>query len=452
MKKIYLSLAGLILCGSIISQNVFNMQDHIREKGILPTNVKAPVTNSNSNRAAGPFRLWVEPIGDIMANKGLDLTSANPNQDLFVDMVYQDSTVKISSPTSTRFVSDILIGTILDPKSTLLQANNDPIVSKNDAYSIDSLIILGSYVKKTAAVDTLYTWLVWGDSSNTAVFNKRLDNATWNAPIGTWRHSILGPKISGAAAAVGNKVGAAAPAGNKMLVKYVLTNTDSVSGGGRLRYITIALPTIAAIPAGNIVSCFYTFVPGGTHATGDCAYAFTGSTVPQTVNGFCGAVWGQTNPVVAALADYQDHQVDAGSWCMGATYDKKSRHNFYPTTYSTFMVGDLLTAPVIYYSIFGTASVGVKELENNAFALGQNTPNPFTNLTKINYQIKKVAENVTLQVYDIRGVKMLEKTQTGLQKGNYSVEINSVNYPAGIYFYTLTVDGNKVTRKMIVSK
>ena len=69
MKKIYLSLAGLILCGSIISQNVFNMQDHIREKGILPTNVKAPVTNSNSNRAAGPFRLWVEPIGDIMATK-----------------------------------------------------------------------------------------------------------------------------------------------------------------------------------------------------------------------------------------------------------------------------------------------------------------------------------------------------------------------------------------------
>src|ERR1035437_8063559 len=235
MKKIYLSLAGLVICGSVISQNAFNAQTLPKHIGIMSAHSKAPVTIPNQNRTAGAFRLWTEPIGDIMTNKGLNCTPGNANADetTFVDMIFQDSTVKSSSQSGDSFIRSILLGSVLDPKSTLLQANNLPIVTKNDSYNIDSLMILGSYVKKTSSTDTLYIWLVWGDTANTSVFAKRLDNATWNAPIGTWRRSVIGPKVTGAAGAAGNKVKAAAPSSNMMLIKYALQSTDSVGTGDR---------------------------------------------------------------------------------------------------------------------------------------------------------------------------------------------------------------------------
>jgi hypothetical protein len=363
-----------------------------------------------------------------------------------------DSTVREGSGTITNaYVSNIIIGSVLDPKSTNLKTNHLPIVTKLDAYNIDSLAILGSYIKKTSAIDTLYTWLVWGDTANTAVFAKTLNNI-WGAPIDTWRHSLIGPLVTGASTAQGNKIKPAAPSTCSILVKRVLTNSDSVGAFGHARNIMIKLPTAAAIPAGNIVSCFFTYVPGGTHANGDCIFSSPGSTVTQNINGFAAITWGQKNPAVTTWANYLNQQVDPSSWCMGATYDKTQRYNFYPLTWSTFMPGNLVIAPAIYYSIYGTSTVGVSEMETKGFALDQNIPNPCTNLTKINYQIKNVAESVTLQIFDIRGVKMFEKTWTGSQKGNYSIELNSTDYSAGIYFYTLTVDGNKTTKKMVVSK
>ncbi|MES2285790.1 MAG: T9SS type A sorting domain-containing protein [Bacteroidota bacterium] len=450
MKKIYLSIASMVLCGSIIGQNA-PIQDPIKQKAILPTNMKAPKTGSNSDsRAGGPFRMWIEPVGDVMTQKGLNLDgTANADQDTFLSIVYMDSTVRIGSgATTNRFVNNIFMGSVLDPKSTNLQDTFEPIVTMADGYNIDSILILGSYVKKTNDFDTLYVWLVWGDTTNTSVFSKRLTNTVWVAPISTWRTSVIGPKVTGATTAQGNKVTAAAPSTNKILVKYVLQATDS-SASGYSKYINIPLVAPAAIPAGNIVSCFYTFVPGGTHAIGDCAYSFTGAAVAQNVNGFAGIIWSQLNPTVTALADYVDHQVDASSWCMGTSYYSTHRYSS-NATYNNSLRGDLLTAPLIYYSIYGNSTVGVSELEKNGFALGQNTPNPFTNQTTINYQIKKAAENVTLEVYDVRGTKMFNKTQTDVKQGTYSIEINNVNFASGIYFYSLIVDGNKVTKKMIV--
>lgn len=452
MKKIYLSLAGMLLCGSIISQSAFNMQDQNSVKAVLaPNAVLHTFNNSNTDRTTGPFRLWVEPIGDVMAKKGLILSGTTPNQTLFLSPTFMDSTVRIGTGTSTSsFVSSILQGSILDPKSTNLQSSSVPIVSMTDPYSIDSLVIYGSYVKKTATVDTLYTWLVWGAPSNTNVFTKTENAAVWSAPISTWRDSLIGTKITGAVTGAGNKVKPAAPSGNYILIKYVLKQSDSTTSG-HFKAIVIQLPVIAAIPAGNIVSCSYTFVPGAVYSAGDCIYSYTGATLSQNKNGFGAIVWGQFTPTVNLFSDYVDHQVDPTSWCMGTSYDKNQRHNGYPAPWPTLMTGNLVSAPVIAYSIYG-GTVSSGELLKNDFALSQNTPNPFTKETTINYQIKNAAAKVSLEIYDIRGVKLFENTQKSLSEGKYSVEINNVDFAAGIYFYSLTVDGNKVTKKMIVSK
>jgi len=453
MKKIYLSFASLVLCGSMIGQNMGTVPTQ-RVAATMAPNAKTPSAIQNGERAAGPFRTWIDPIGDVMLQLGVNEQGGTtaPSQGIFAYPLYQDSTVTASSGTTTSSIHNILLGSVLDPKSVNLQSSFDPIVTAHDAYNIDSLTIFGSYVKKTSAVDTLYAWLVWGDTANTNVFSKRLASQTWNAPIGTWRHSVIGPKITGASAAAGNMVKAGAPVGNKMLVKYVLQNTDSVAVAGHLKQIAIALPSPAAIPAGNIVSAFYTFVPGGTHNLGDCAFSFPGAPTTQNVNGFAAAIWGQTAPALTQLSDYQNQQVDPSSWCMGATYDYMQRYNAYPSTWSLFMPGDLTTAPLMMYSVYGTSSQGVSELEKNGFALAQNSPNPFTNQTTIRYQLKNTASNVSLEIFDVRGVKVFDKTQKDVAAGKYSVDINRANFTSGIYFYSLTVDGNKSTKKMIITE
>ncbi|MDF2435799.1 MAG: Pectinesterase [Bacteroidota bacterium] len=451
MKKIYSLAVGFIFCGSIMAQGSF-MPEGSLNRAQKPANAKAPLTTYNSpDRVLGP-KYWVEPVGDIMNNFGIDLTgaSAGQSQGNFLSVIYMDSTTRVSSGTSTETVGNIMLGSVLDPKSPNLDPSFTPILTASEAYSIDSIQIIGSYVKVTTDVDTLYTWLVWGDSSQTTVFSKRSTGSIWVSPISTWRTSIIGPKVSGYTAAIGNKVKAAAPAANMKLIKYVLTDDDASQGAGYSKVISIALPQIANIPAGKIVSCFYTFVPGGTHNTGDVSYSFDGSPDAQQVNGFAGMIWSQTSPQVAAVSDYEPQQIDPDGWNMGASYYMEQRHALYPSTYNNSLWGNLTTAPLIYYSIYSNTSVGVNEVASK-FTLGQNVPNPMTNSTKINYQLKSSANNVSLAIYNVAGVKVFEKTQSNLGAGNYSVDVTE-NFTSGMYFYSLTVDGNKVTKKMTVAK
>lgn len=445
-------MTGLVLGGTIVGQSVLNVPFETRHKAVLAPNAKLPATRSPYQSRSAAFDAWVEPVGDIMAVKGIDLTGATSgtSQDTFIDIVYQDSTVTYSSSTGTKNVFACALGSVLDPKSSFLNSSFVPYVTAAEPYYIDSVIIAGSYVKVTNAIDTLYTWIVWGDSTTTsAAFTKRTDATTWVSPIGTWRYEIIGPKVSGATGAAGNKIKSSAPATNKLLIKYVLTNTDSVSAGGFVRGINIPLPGgPIAIPAGNIVSCFYTFVPGGAYSTGDCSYAFTGAPAAQTINGFAGEIWGQTSPAVAALTDYQDQQVDPDGWNMGGTYNKRQRHAVYTAAWQNMVMGDLVTAPVIFYKVSSTPE-GIDEVANNNFSLLQNQPNPFTNQTTVKYQLKKSAADVAVQIFDVRGVKMYEKTEKNLKPGSYSLTVNDVNFAAGVYFCTLTVDGEKVTNRMI---
>lgn len=449
MKKIYMSLAALFLVGASFGQQVMPKRVNNSEKAQPVQNLKSRF-HGNSAAAANEVH-YIEPIGDIMTNKGLLLDgSASADQDLFLAASYMDSSVVISSSTSTRPVGDILLGTVLDPTSLLLDSMGAGFYSHNDAYSIDSVFILGSYVKVTPDTDTLYVWLVWGDSSNTSVWSKRLSTDIWLSPIGDWRPNIIGATISGYAAGHGNKVTAAAPSTNQVLVKYVLTNADS-SQSGFLKFVSVGLPAPIAIPANNIVSCFYTFVPGGAHNFGDCSYAFTGATMAQNVNGFGGAIWGQTNPAVTALTDYQDHQVDADSWNMGITYTKGQRYNVYPAQYNNSCWGDLASAPYIIYRVSGTSTIGVNETPSNGITMKQNTPNPFSKQTTIAYELKDAAA-VSFVITDIMGRTISTIEQGMVHAGKNKFTLNTDGYASGVYFYTLKANDKTITKKMIISE
>ncbi len=453
MKKIYLSIAALAVAVGAVAQTTQapaqSLHKATQAPGETPYALKrAAATHAplQKTAASGPFRYQIEPIGDIMTQKGLDLTSANPNQDLFITGLNQDSTAFFSSSTSTRAMSDMFLGSILDPKSTYLRDDFQPIVSAADPYSIDSVYIYSSYIKKTATVDTLYIWFTWGDTTATSpAFSKITTGTAWVAPISGWRKNIMCPKVQGATGAAGNKVSAAAPATNRYLMKYTLKPADSVTTAGRIRLIPIKLDAAVNVPANNIVSCFYTFVPGAINANGAVGYNL-GGPQPQTINGFCGVIWGQNNPALTQLSDYADHQVDATSWNMGASYDKRARHAMGSAAYNNRINGDLTQAPIIIYSVYGTSTVGMKELENKGFSLGQNVPNPFNGQSTVTYNIDKEASSAVFTVTDVMG-RVISTEKADASKGTHTITLG--NYSAGVYYYSLNVDGNVTTKKMI---
>jgi hypothetical protein len=91
---------------------------------------------------------------------------------------------------------------------------------------------------------------------------------------------------------------------------------------------------------------------------------------------------------------------------------------------------------------------GVKEeIEQKGFALGQNAPNPFTNSSEVKFELVKNAGSVLFTVTDITG-RIISSEKAPASMGIHSVKLGA--HAAGVYYYTLNVDGKTTTKKMIV--
>ncbi len=81
-------------------------------------------------------------------------------------------------------------------------------------------------------------------------------------------------------------------------------------------------------------------------------------------------------------------------------------------------------------------------------SLGQNYPNPATEVTTIPYYIRTFKNNAAVQVCDIAGRKI--STTAITQPGNGHLELNTTQLGKGIYFYNLVIDGIQVAQKKMV--
>lgn len=96
----------------------------------------------------------------------------------------------------------------------------------------------------------------------------------------------------------------------------------------------------------------------------------------------------------------------------------------------------------------------VKNVSNEVppnFNLHQNYPNPFNPVTRINYEIPE-AGFVVLKVFDVLGKEVITLVNSQQEAGNYLIEFNASNLPAGIYFYRINCNGFTDTKKMILVK
>ncbi len=95
------------------------------------------------------------------------------------------------------------------------------------------------------------------------------------------------------------------------------------------------------------------------------------------------------------------------------------------------------------------AATGVAEMLNTSrFELGQNYPNPAADESVISFTTPSVS-NVEFRVYNMLG--MLVKSQDILsEKGLNQLKVNTRDFSAGMYVYTMTNGGTTLTKKMTV--
>lgn len=105
------------------------------------------------------------------------------------------------------------------------------------------------------------------------------------------------------------------------------------------------------------------------------------------------------------------------------------------------------------YSLAG-GTISVEQISENVpseYILDQNYPNPFNPKTVINYSIPKT-EKVSLKIFDALGREVLTLVNDVQSSGTYKVTFDATAMSSGIYFYTLSTNEFKQTKRMVLVK
>ena len=92
----------------------------------------------------------------------------------------------------------------------------------------------------------------------------------------------------------------------------------------------------------------------------------------------------------------------------------------------------------------------VKEIPT-VFSLGQNYPNPFNPSTTIRYGLPKDAK-VTLAIYNMLGQKITTLVDEEQKAGYYQVVFLANNLSSGVYFYTISAESYRASKKLTLIK
>ncbi|MCI0716977.1 MAG: T9SS type A sorting domain-containing protein [Chlorobi bacterium] len=85
------------------------------------------------------------------------------------------------------------------------------------------------------------------------------------------------------------------------------------------------------------------------------------------------------------------------------------------------------------------------------YSLSQNYPNPFNPATTIEYSLLKPS-NVKLVVYDANGKEVIKLVNEYKPSGYYRLIWDASALPSGVYFYEITTDEFKDSKKMVLIK
>lgn len=117
---------------------------------------------------------------------------------------------------------------------------------------------------------------------------------------------------------------------------------------------------------------------------------------------------------------------------------------------------DTLASPnagnnTVTFHFLNTTGIGNNNITVKDFNLNQNYPNPFNPSTSISFNLNKQGF-VNLSVYNINGKKVTELLNQKMNAGLQNVSFNAVNLSSGVYTYKLTLDGQSISKNMVLIK
>ena len=86
------------------------------------------------------------------------------------------------------------------------------------------------------------------------------------------------------------------------------------------------------------------------------------------------------------------------------------------------------------------------------FAINAMYPNPFNPTTTISYSVPENVDNLSIDIYDIRGKHIKSLYQGYQEKGMYNISWIAKNYSSGIYFVRVKSDNDILTQKITLLK
>ena len=451
MKKLHTLVGAILLSSFAFAQSSILLQPSNKnssEEIILKKKINS---NSSTNKvAAGVIKKRCDVALSLLAFNGQgDLTTGATNSvniGTYIAPVYVDSTVQYALTSGTKYVKSHKLGVTFDPQSIIYDPNSAPLFANSDTYYLDTVWVGGVYkrVSTPSIVDTLLVELAYGDTTATSAFSSTgYASATTYSNVASFG-TFLSPNFASNSQS-GSTCFLSAPTTKYKRIKKPLTQLDSATSN-----LTSYLPVVVngltglMLSGSNKVSVSYSFISGAPTTTATVFYAAGTTTVAQTSNGFVGFCYQQKFPAISGFSSIQNYFDDPiKGKNIGIDLSTKTR---YGITASTKLYANFYTCYLVDLSIHGVSSVGINELEANGATLGQNVPNPFNGESTVTYQLAKDANSVLFTVTDVMG-RVISSEKAPANTGSHSIKLGS--YAAGVYYYTLSVDGKTSTKKMI---
>jgi hypothetical protein len=334
------------------------------------------------------------------------------------------------------------VGDVLDVFAQDFNTSDGIAWNSANSYSVDSISVVYGYERNhpnASIVDTLivqlFTNAVPADMTNSFF----ADNATSTfLQVNYFTDTLYFKAINYSYTT--NSVNAT----GVTTYKIPLDASDTAITNFRFKFWATNFP----VPAGRLVGSSYTFKPGYTYALGDTI---------NKLNAF----------TMVSLEENGDQSIPSYNYCPNAPVlkcdwncsyivDNDIRYNTDQDWNGNFIPAYAFTAPfsfehhLISYKVTST-NVGISESQLEGATLGQSIPNPTNGLTTIRYTLEN-AGDVQLDIFDVTGKLVMSFDRGQQNAGNHQVEFDAANLQAGVYFYTLNVNDNKISRRLVVTK
>jgi hypothetical protein len=434
MKKIYLTLLSSVLILGASAQKFEQTGRYTLPSSVTNRQLTKASKSANISRATTITSEQVNPI-DLYTSYHSTTAEFGLSGPL-----WPDSNVRVKYSNGIAAPQEFAVGQVFDfdglITGTLLFNPNIKPFAINENYTVDSIEVTCFYRR----LNNTY--------SDTAIINVV-------SGVGNFTGAILGSNPDSAKFVIDyTSTAQTAYAGSLGTYKVVLDSAfyaDSASNG--LHVMTVNSNLLVSGAHRGLLGVTVDFKPGKVITATDTVFVNVNSlSVLDASPSGTG-----TDFVMGQGEDHMAGQVTTSGinkYTGGANLDYMIPGAFITTTPLGGGASSPYTAQLyaidIYVTQTNTQTASINELDNGA-KLFQNYPNPTSNATTIKYALENAA-TVSFEVMDVTGKVITSSFEGNKTEGTHSIELNTNSLNAGVYFYSVVINGSRLTKKMTISK